>query len=95
MLLSLLGSNASPCGERISKYDFAVALAKAFSYDHRIVNPIKYSQHPNSALRPRDMSLSNKKVTKVLQLEQTCLSDQILLLSNQSQTGLKDALQSL
>ena len=83
-------------GERVSKYQFACALARAFDYDENLIVPIKYSRHPNTALRPHDMSLSNQKAMNFLGIkQQTCINHQISLLAEQSKTDWKSTLQSL
>ena len=49
------------CGERLSKYDFALKLAKVFKYNLSLVEPVSIK---NSKLvhRPLDMSLDNSKM---------------------------------
>ena len=61
--------------ERISRYEFAKQIAKAFSLDEQLVKPIKLSEVTTwKAKRPRDSSLSLRKInllkTKPLNIRQ-------------------------
>ena len=53
--------------ERLSKYDFALKVAKVFGYPEAQVSPISVEQFPFTAQRPKDMSLKSKKVEDLLQ----------------------------
>lgn len=52
--------------ERLSKYDFAVLLAKKSGYSSNTIKKILVSDFGFSAPRPRDMSLSTKKIETFL-----------------------------
>lgn len=55
------------CGdERISKYDFGIALAKRFSLNEKLIVGGLISDVPSLVNRPLDMSLSNDKTTQLL-----------------------------
>lgn len=51
---------------RLSKFDFALSVAKIFGLSQSLVKPISIGSLPNLVARPRDMSLSNKKLSSVL-----------------------------
>lgn len=53
--------------ERISRYDFAVQIAKTFNLDANLIKPIKMSQLASwVAKRPKDSSLNTDKIQKQL-----------------------------
>jgi len=52
--------------ERVSKYDFGMQLASAFGLDKKLISAGSVKSQPNRVVRPIDMSLSNKKVSKEL-----------------------------
>ena len=53
------------CNERISKYHFAIKLAKHLKLDHNLILPKKYS-YKGQIKKPFNMSLDNKKIKKTL-----------------------------
>jgi len=53
-------------GERISKYNFAKTIAYLFNFDPELVKKSSITDANLFARRPIDMSLSNKKVSKLL-----------------------------
>ncbi len=52
--------------DRISKYDFGLAIAEHFELDHSLIKRGKMSQKPGLVQRPYDMSLSNRKASSLL-----------------------------
>jgi dTDP-4-dehydrorhamnose reductase len=53
------------CGsERISRYDFALKIAKAFGLDESLINPISSDQLSWKAKRPRDSSLDVSTISR-------------------------------
>ena len=50
--------------ERISKLDFGKKIAKIFNLDSNLIKPISIEERKDLVLRPKDMSLSNKKFKK-------------------------------
>jgi len=64
-------------GERVSKYDFSVYLAKAFGFDSNIIQPVQASRVINSTNRPRELSLSDKKMRKILKIKPISINDVI------------------
>ncbi len=54
------------CGnKKISKYEFAKAIANVFAYDSELIKSTNISDANLFARRPNDMSLSNKKISNV------------------------------
>lgn len=52
--------------DRLSKFDFAVALAKAAGLDSAAVKPIQLADAKLAAARPREMSLCCEKISQAL-----------------------------
>lgn len=52
--------------ERISKYEFGLKIAEEFNLDISKISCAKVSSKPNLIRRPKDMSLSNSKVSDLL-----------------------------
>ena len=52
--------------KRISKYKFGIKLANCFNLDAGLINKASINDKKNLVKRPMDMSLSNKKVCKIL-----------------------------
>lgn len=52
--------------DRISKYDFGIAIAEYFELDRSLIKRGKMSQKPGLVQRPYDMSLSNRKASSLL-----------------------------
>lgn len=52
--------------ERLSKYDFGIKMARIFSYDNELINKVSWSSIGAKAIRPADMSLSDKKIRNFL-----------------------------
>jgi dTDP-4-dehydrorhamnose reductase len=80
---------------RISKYDFGVMLAKQFCLDESLIKIGLLEDNLNLVKRPLDMSLSNSKVTNLLNRELTSLEDQIQILSGQKMINSIKEIQNL
>ena len=52
--------------ERITKYEFGCLLADAFGYSKNLIEPISIKSKPGLTKRPKDMSLSNHKLSVFL-----------------------------
>ncbi len=80
--------------ERVSKYDFALALAKEFGLDSNLVVRGSLSDVELQAVRPKDMSLSNRKVVELLGRRLGSINDGVhqLRLSENRQIELENAL---
>ncbi|MEW6040557.1 MAG: SDR family oxidoreductase [Elusimicrobiota bacterium] len=50
--------------ERLSRFDFAVKIAKIFQMDLNLVVPLKYERSMDNFLRPVDCSLSSESIRK-------------------------------
>lgn len=53
-------------GERISKYDFSVKLAKAFGHDADFIQPVQTARQRHPVTRPKDLSLSSLQMNELL-----------------------------
>ena len=53
-------------GERVSRYDFAIRLAKRFGFDTSLIEPAKMSDFSWAARRPRDSSLNCSKAKSII-----------------------------
>lgn len=53
-------------GERISRYEFAKAIAKKFGFDENLIEPIMLKDVPFKAKRPQDSSLDTSKARRIL-----------------------------
>ena len=69
--------------ERISKYDFALRLARMFDLPAELIQRSKINNDKLYAKRPHDMSLSNIKVQQVLGHDCRSLEEYIKILHNQ------------
>lgn len=61
--------------ERVSKYKFGLMVARIYNLKEKLIEPIKIS-NTKLVKRPRDMSLSNKKIKKY-KIKVTSLKNQI------------------
>ncbi len=52
--------------ERLTKYEFGLLLAKSFGYSEEFIKPISINEINNLTKRPKDMSLSNHKLSAFL-----------------------------
>jgi dTDP-4-dehydrorhamnose reductase len=52
--------------ERVSKYEVGVRVARCFGYNPEEIRPISVEEFPFAAPRPRDMSLSTERASKLL-----------------------------
>ncbi|ABW02251.1 SDR family oxidoreductase [Caldivirga maquilingensis] len=55
-------------GPRMSRFDFAKAIARYFKFNEDLVKPIRLSDVNYKARRPRDSSLSNKRALGILNI---------------------------
>ncbi len=80
---------------RISKYDFGLKLAREFNLDNDLIDEGKIIDKPSLVNRPRDMSLSNHKISTYLGRKMGGLDEHILKLKAQEVNGLAKELQAL
>lgn len=80
--------------DRLSKLDFGIELARQFTLDLARINPVSIADLPNLALRPRDMSLSNKKASALLNRPIGGVSSHLARLRRQEADGLATEIRS-
>ncbi|MBM4199890.1 MAG: SDR family oxidoreductase [Gammaproteobacteria bacterium] len=78
--------------ERVSKYEFAMRLARAFGADPGLVRRGKLKDANLAAKRPTDMSLNSDKARALLEDEVGRLDDFLLSLRGQEGAGRRDEL---
>lgn len=66
--------------ERITKFEFGLMIAEIHNFNKDLIVPIKIEQKKNLIIRPKDMSLSNKKIKKQTGRNISPLSNQIELI---------------
>jgi dTDP-4-dehydrorhamnose reductase len=96
----LLSCNASGVfnvvgSERLTKYDFGLRLAEVFGLDPSLVQRGSIADISKFVLRPRDMSLSNRKVCEFLGLDTGGVNEQLELLRAQEVRGIAKELAAL
>ena len=69
--------------ERMTKYEFGIKLTKHFNFDSGLINKISINAKSSLVKRPKDMSLSNKKLCQVLNCEIASLDEQLQTLKEQ------------
>jgi dTDP-4-dehydrorhamnose reductase len=81
--------------ERITKYEFGIRIAEKFGLDSSLIKPGLLADQAALVQRPRDMSLSNQKVCKLLGRQLGSLPEHLAILHQQVQSGLSWEIQSL
>ena len=89
-ILNLISLNAKgifniSSNERISKYDFGCRIAKIFGYPTDLIDNSSIDDSKELIVRPRDMSLSNHKLTTFTGMPLPSIDKQIELLKKQRQ----------
>lgn len=80
----LLGLYHASGTERISRYDFAIQIAKTFRLDPNLIKPIKMSQLTAwVAKRPKDSSLNTDKIQKHLKTKLLNITDGLNIMKQQ------------
>ena len=69
--------------ERITKYEFGCQLADAFGYTKNLIEPVSIESISGLTQRPKDMSLSNHKLSVFLSKSIPSLKEQILALKEE------------
>lgn len=77
--------------DRVSKYEFGIALAKAFALDSTLIRKGSIEDMPQLVRRPRDMSLTNAKLKSVIGRGLGSLDAHITMLRNLENSGLNPA----
>jgi dTDP-4-dehydrorhamnose reductase len=75
-------------GERLSKYEFGIKLANCFVLNTGLINKVSITQRIGLVKRPSDMSLSNKKVCKILNCIMPSIDAQFQILKQSKATKL-------
>lgn len=68
---------------RISRYDFALLIADAFTLKSNLIRPVSMNEMGWTAKRPRDSSLSVEKSTTLLEKKPLKVEEEILLAKRQ------------
>ena len=69
--------------ERLSKHEFGLKIANTFDLNASLIKPIIYNDKINSLQKPKDMSLSNTKLSKTIGNEIPNLNEQLYILKQQ------------
>jgi dTDP-4-dehydrorhamnose reductase len=62
--------------ERLSKYEFGMRLANSFGLDAGLINEASIDDRMNLVKRPKDISLSNDKICKILDCTMLSIDEQ-------------------
>ena len=68
---------------RVSRYDFACQLARAFDQDHRLIIPSRMNDLDWLAKRPRDSSLDTSKASRMLKHRPLALDESLQMLKEE------------
>lgn len=71
----------------LSKYEFGIKMGEMFNLPVTNIEPSSIDKAGLTALRPKNMALSNKKITEALNLKLPCIEETISLLKKQYDTG--------
>ncbi len=71
--------------ERITKYDFGLLIAEAINEDKGLLVPISIEDKTDLVLRPKDMSLDNRKFLDTTKMNIKTIKHQVLELIKKSQ----------
>jgi UDP-4-amino-4,6-dideoxy-N-acetyl-beta-L-altrosamine transaminase/dTDP-4-dehydrorhamnose reductase len=69
--------------DRLSKFDFGIKIANCFKLDPTLINGVNISDQLSLIKRPRDMSLSNKKLYETIKCKIPSIDKQLLVLKEQ------------
>jgi len=68
--------------ERLSKHEFALRLADIFDLDPNLISSASIRSRNDLVLRPKEMSLSNKKVCEELSIKVGGINEHLLLMKH-------------
>lgn len=68
--------------DAINRFDFTLKIAEAFDLDSSLINPITSNEFKQKAPRPRDSSLSVKKIEKKLNMKMETCSESLKRMAN-------------
>ena len=75
-------------GQRLSKFDFGLKLAKKFDLNEALIKATQLSKQSSLVKRPLDMSLSNKKAVGLLGRDFGTIDDHLSRLRQQEENGM-------
>jgi dTDP-4-dehydrorhamnose reductase len=75
-------------GQRLSKFDFGVRLAKEFDLNEALIKATQITKQTSLVKRPLDMSLSNKKTVNFLRRDLGAIDDHFSRLRQQEENGM-------
>lgn len=75
-------------GQRLSKFDFGVRLAKEFNLNEALIKATQITKQTSLVKRPLDMSLSNKKTVNFLRRDLGAIDDHFSRLRQQEENGI-------
>lgn len=81
--------------DRISKYEFGLMVASEFNLNKKLIIPILFSDNLNLVKRPYDMSLSNKKISKLFNCKIGSVVDDLKRLKEEEENGIAQELKEL
>jgi dTDP-4-dehydrorhamnose reductase len=73
--------------EQLSKYEFGLMLARLFKLDSDLIKPSRLSEQTDLVRRPKEMGLSNKKVSNLLDKRLGGIEEHITRLIEQEKSG--------
>jgi len=82
-------------GQRLSKFDFGLKLAKEFDLNKALIKATQISKQSSLVKRPLDMSLSNKKAVGLLGRDLGTIDDHLSRLRQQEENGMAMELEKL
>lgn len=82
-------------GQRLSKFDFGLKLAKEFHLNEALIKATQISKQSSLVKRPLDMSLSNKKAVGLLGRDLGTIDDHFSRLRQQEENGMAMELEKL
>jgi len=94
MILNLAQTNSTgifniTSNNRISKYEFALLLCKLFKLDSKYILKSRLSFNLDQCKRPLEMSLSNNKISKLLNIDIGNIKKNILMMKNDNKLNYK------
>jgi dTDP-4-dehydrorhamnose reductase len=81
--------------ESVSKYDFGMRLAEQFGLDSTLVKPGLIVERSNLVKRPLNMSLSNQKISSILNRKLGGVTQHLARLHQHEHTGQAKELKTL
>ena len=81
-------------GDRLTKHAFALQLADCFGYSSDCIRPISIGDFPFKAQRPRELSLSSRKVESQLQVRMPTIAQGLDRLQRLQKAGWQQDLES-